>query len=175
MSSKRDFLNILENVNSNTNIETGDAIEHSNYRRIALTKQLSKPLETVVFKHVFTCIQRNNAVYLFQLGFLPGHCTTYQMLEIYNKITSVMNNDEPNQKCCGVTLCIRVVILVLVSNRTQCVSVPAILPELISFTSGVLHGSVLRRLPFIANSSYMVFLIVLLYNIMVIVRYFFCN
>lgn len=43
-------------------------------------------MERVVFKHVYNFLHENNLIYKYQSGFLPGHSTTYQLVDIFHLI-----------------------------------------------------------------------------------------
>jgi hypothetical protein len=64
----------------------GDRNITSNYRPISLISCVGKIMERVVFKHVYNHLYFNNLIYRNQAGFLPGHSTVYQLIDIYNQI-----------------------------------------------------------------------------------------
>ena len=43
-------------------------------------------MERVVFKYLYNFFQINNLIYPYQSGFLPGHSTVYQLIDIYHQI-----------------------------------------------------------------------------------------
>ena len=43
-------------------------------------------MERVVFKHVYNFLHENNLIYKYQSGFLPGHSTTYRLVDIFHLI-----------------------------------------------------------------------------------------
>jgi hypothetical protein len=51
----------------------------------------------VVYKHIFNFLMENALIYTFQSGFLPGHYTTHQLIELINEIFMALDNREP---CC---------------------------------------------------------------------------
>lgn len=59
----------------------------SNYRPISLLSCVGKIDERIVFKHMYNFFHTNNLIYKNQSGFLPGHSTVYQLLDIYHQIT----------------------------------------------------------------------------------------
>ena len=59
----------------------------SNYRPISLLSCVGKIDERIVFKHMYNFFHANNLIYNNQSGFLPGHSTVYQLLDIYHQIT----------------------------------------------------------------------------------------
>ena len=63
----------------NTNIS-------SNYRPIALLSCLGKLMERVVHKHMYNFFIDNNLIYKLQSGFLKGHSTVHQLIDIYHQI-----------------------------------------------------------------------------------------
>lgn len=64
----------------------GDKQQVSNYRPISLISCVGKVLERIVFKHLYNFLHSNNLIYKNQSGFLPGHSTVYQLIDIYNQI-----------------------------------------------------------------------------------------
>ena len=43
-------------------------------------------LEKIIFKHVFNHLLGNKLLYKFQSGFIPGHSTSHQLIELYHTI-----------------------------------------------------------------------------------------
>ena len=66
----------------------------SNYRPVALLSTISKVFEKVVYKHKFNFLMKNALIYKFQSGFLPGHSTTHQLIELINEIFMALDNRE---------------------------------------------------------------------------------
>jgi hypothetical protein len=50
--------------------------------------------EKVVYKHIFNFLMENALIYTFQSGFLPGHYTTHQLIELINEIVMALDNRE---------------------------------------------------------------------------------
>ena len=50
--------------------------------------------EKVVCKNVFNFLMENALIYKFQYGFLPGHSTTHQFIELINEICMALDNRE---------------------------------------------------------------------------------
>jgi hypothetical protein len=57
-----------------------------NYRPISLISCVGKIMERVIYKYVFSHLQRNKLIYEYQSGFLPKYSTVHQLLEMYNCI-----------------------------------------------------------------------------------------
>ncbi len=70
----------------------GDKSLPSNYRPVALLCCMSKVFEKIMYKHVFNHLMRNDSLYKYQSGFLPGHSTVYQLIEMYYSILSPLND-----------------------------------------------------------------------------------
>ena len=70
----------------------GDRDTVSNYRPISLISCVGKVMERVVFKHIYNHMYFNNLIYSKQSGFLPGHSTVYQLLDIYNQICKAFDD-----------------------------------------------------------------------------------
>ena len=64
----------------------GDKLLIFNYRPISLLSVVGKVFERIVFKEVFNHLISNYLVYTFQSGFIPGHSTVHQLIEIYYRI-----------------------------------------------------------------------------------------
>jgi hypothetical protein len=41
-------------------------------------------MERVIYKHIYNYILEHSLLYAYQSGFLKGHSTVYQLLEIYH-------------------------------------------------------------------------------------------
>jgi len=65
----------------------------SNYRPISVLSTVSKIFERVIFKHLHNFVL-TNSLYKYQSGFVPGHSTVYQLLEIYHSICTALDNKE---------------------------------------------------------------------------------
>ena len=63
----------------------------SNYRPVSLLSCVGKIMERIVFKNVYNHFHRNNLFYQYQAGFLPGHSTVYQLIEVYHNIVSSLD------------------------------------------------------------------------------------
>jgi hypothetical protein len=50
--------------------------------------------EKVVYEHVLNFLMENALIYKFQSGFLPGHSTTHQLIELINEIFMALDNRE---------------------------------------------------------------------------------
>ena len=69
----------------------------SNYRPISLLICVGKLQERIIFKHVFNFFLTNNLIHRHQSGFLPGHSTVYQLIDLYNQI--VQSIDAKQYTC----------------------------------------------------------------------------
>ena len=58
----------------------------SNYRPISLLSCVGKLQECIIFKHILNFFLTDNLIYRHQQGFLPGHSTVYQHIDLYNQI-----------------------------------------------------------------------------------------
>jgi hypothetical protein len=61
-------------------------VHNINNRPISLLSCVSKVLEKIIFKHVFNHLLENKLLYKFQSGFIPGHSTSHQLIELYHTI-----------------------------------------------------------------------------------------
>ena len=72
----------------------GNKNEPMNYRPISLISCIGKVSERIVFKHVYNHLHFNNLIYPKQSGFLPGHSTVYQLIDIYHQITQAFDKKQ---------------------------------------------------------------------------------
>jgi hypothetical protein len=66
----------------------------SNYRPISLLSCVWKVFERVVFKYIFNFLLDNSLIYKYQSGFMRGHSTVHQHIEIYHNICLSLENRE---------------------------------------------------------------------------------
>jgi hypothetical protein len=64
----------------------------SNNRPISRLSCVGKVMERVVYKYIYNYIIEHSLLYSYQSGFLPGHSTVYQLLEIYHNICKNIDN-----------------------------------------------------------------------------------
>ena len=74
----------------------GDTSIASNYRPIALLSCVGKVFERIVFKYIDNYMLEHKLLYKFQSGFVSGHSTSHQLIELYHKICIALEN---GQKC----------------------------------------------------------------------------
>jgi hypothetical protein len=73
----------------------GDKSLPSNYRPISLISCVGKIMERVIYKYVFSHLQRNKLIDEYQSGFLPKYSTVHQLLEMYKRILNLQVTREP--------------------------------------------------------------------------------
>ena len=66
----------------------------SNNRPIALLCTVSKIFEKVVCKYIFNFLVNNALIYKFQSGFIPGHSTSHQLIELTHESIQSLDNQE---------------------------------------------------------------------------------
>ena len=64
----------------------------SNYRPISLLSCIGKVMERAVYKYTYNFIFEHSLLYAYQSGFIRGHSTVYQLLEMYHRVCQ--NLDE---------------------------------------------------------------------------------
>ena len=64
----------------------GNTNMSSNYRPIALLSCVGKLMERVIYKHMYNFFIANNLIYKLQSGFLKGHSTVHQLIDIYHQV-----------------------------------------------------------------------------------------
>ena len=72
----------------------GDKSDSSNYRPVSLSSPIGKVMERVVFKNLYNHLQSNNLLYKYQSGFVPGHSTTFQLIDIYHHICQSFDDKQ---------------------------------------------------------------------------------
>lgn len=125
----------------------------------------------MVFKHIHNFLHDNNLIYKYQSGFLPGHSTVFQLIDIYNQVCKAF--DEKKSTCMvfcdvskafdrvwhkgllfkmkqyGVNGNINDWVKSYLTNRTQSVFLGSSVSETKSIKAGVPQGSVLGPLLFL--------------------------
>ena len=66
----------------------------SNYRPVSLGSPLGKIMERIVVKNLYNHLYTNNLLYKYQSGFIPGHSTTFQLVDIYHHIYQAYDNKQ---------------------------------------------------------------------------------
>ena len=64
----------------------------ASYRLISLFSCIGKVVERAVYKHTYNFIFEHSLLYAYQSGFIHGHSTAYQLLEMYHRVCQ--NLDE---------------------------------------------------------------------------------
>ena len=73
-------------------LKKDDKSSPSNYRPISLLSCIGKVMERAVYKYTYNLIFEHSLLYAYQSGFIRGHSTVYQLLEMYHRICQ--NLDE---------------------------------------------------------------------------------
>ena len=72
----------------------GDNSDPSNFRPVSLLSGLGKRQERIAFKNIHNYLNENNLIYKYQSGFLPGHSTSFQLVDIYHHICQAIDNSQ---------------------------------------------------------------------------------
>jgi hypothetical protein len=59
---------------------------NSKYRPILLLSCIGKVMESAVYKYTYYFIFEHSLLYAYQSGFINGHSTVYQLLEMYHRV-----------------------------------------------------------------------------------------
>ena len=59
-----------------------------------LLNTVGKLMERIIFKHMYNFLHINDLIYKNQSGFLPGHSTVYQLLDIYHQICQSIDSKQ---------------------------------------------------------------------------------
>ncbi|PJE78200.1 hypothetical protein CI610_02867 [invertebrate metagenome] len=74
-----------------------DRYSVTNYRPISLLSTVGKVFERVVYKHMHNFMLENSLFYQYQSGFMPGHSTVFQLIELYHNICLAL--EEKKHTC----------------------------------------------------------------------------
>ena len=77
----------------------GDPLLISNYRPISLLSNLNKKFEKIVYKRLYSFLDRLNCIYEFQFGFRVGHSTNHALLSLTEKVREALDSGK---FACGV-------------------------------------------------------------------------
>ena len=83
-----------------SNLQKDDPTQVTNYRPISLLPVLSKVIEKTIAKQLSGYFEDNKLFNQNQCGFRPGHSTEHAALELVDKITSQMDNNETPINIC---------------------------------------------------------------------------
>ena len=73
----------------------GSSDTPSNYRPISLISTVGKIIERVVNKRlIYNFFYSNNLIYKSQSGFLSGHSSVFQLIDIYNQICQSFDSKQ---------------------------------------------------------------------------------
>ena len=132
---------------------------------------MEKFFEKIVFKNIYNHLKNNKLIYPYQSGFIPGHSTIHQLVEIYDTICKAFENQ--NYYCMtfcdiskafdrvwhkgllhklhhyGLTGNILKWLKSYLSDRRQCVQYNNCSSYILKVTAGVPQGSVLGPLLFL--------------------------
>ena len=72
----------------------GNKSDMNNYRPISVLSVFSKILERLVYKRVYSFLEKNNILYGSQFGFRKGLSTSMALLEFLNKIVDAFEKDS---------------------------------------------------------------------------------
>ena len=88
------YPNCLKLANVMPLFKKGNRDVASNYRPISLISCVGKAMERVVFKHLYNYLHAHNLIYKNQSGFLPGHSTVFQLIDIYHQICKAFDDKQ---------------------------------------------------------------------------------
>ena len=72
----------------------GSKSELANYRPISILPFFSKFYEKVLYDRLFSYIKQKNILYPLQHGFQPAHSTSMSLIDIQDKISAAIDNNE---------------------------------------------------------------------------------
>ena len=83
----------LKLVNAIPVFKKGSRLEISNYRPISLLSNLNKIFEKILYKRIYSFIEKNQSLYSLQFGFHAKHSTTHALINITEKIRFALDNN----------------------------------------------------------------------------------
>ena len=151
--------------------KSGDLSLVSNYRPIALLRNIDKVFERAVFKHLYNHLLENSILTPYQSGFTPGDSTINQMTFLYDSFCEALDDGKEIRvvfcdiskafdrvwhrgllcklKAAGVTSTALKWFQSYLSHRKQRVVLPGVLSDWKSIKAGVPQGSILGPLLFL--------------------------
>ena len=80
------FPNVLKTAQILPTFKKGDKTEMDNYSPISLISNVSKILEKLMYKRLYTFLEENNSFYPYQSGFKPSNSTNSVPIEIIEQV-----------------------------------------------------------------------------------------
>ena len=80
------FPNVLKTAQVLPTFKKRDIIEKNNYRPISLISNVSKTLEKLMYKRLYSLLEENNSFCPYQFGFRSNHSTNSGLIEIAKQI-----------------------------------------------------------------------------------------
>ena len=165
------FLNKMKLAKVIPNYKKDNPTQVTNYRPISLLPVLSKVVEKTIAKQLSEYFEENKLFNQNQYGFRTGHSTEHAALELVDKITSQMDNNETpinifldlskafdtidhnilldKLKYYGLDDTAKKLFRSYLSNRYQYVQIENAKSQLLEINTGVHQGSILGPLLFI--------------------------
>ena len=72
----------------------GDRNQCNNYRPISILPCISKILERIVHNQIYSFLSKHNIIHPYQYGFRKGHSTDLAILDLYDKITFALSQNQ---------------------------------------------------------------------------------
>ena len=91
--------NKLKFVNVVPIFKKGSRLSISNYRPISLLSNLNKIFEKIMYKRIYSFLEKYGCLYELQFGFRAKHSTVHTLINITEKIRSALDN---NKVACGI-------------------------------------------------------------------------
>ena len=152
-------------------LKKDDPSNPSNYRPVSLLSLIVKIFEKCIYKHVFNFLRENSILNKFQSGFLQGHSTVYQLIDLSHFFCQAIDQNRYTRAVfCDISkafdrvwhagLCHKLEaagvrgdllkwFIDYLENRKQCVVVSGVYSDSMTIPAGVPQGSVLGPLLFL--------------------------
>ena len=69
-------------------------LDYSNYRPISLLSNIEKILEKLMYKRLYTFLNKNNVIYNLQFGFRQQYSTSHALINITENIRKALDNEN---------------------------------------------------------------------------------
>ena len=74
--------------------ETGNNLNHCNYRPISLLSNINKLIEKLMYTRLYTFLLKFNCIYDLQFGFRQGHSTVHALINLTEDIRSALDHSN---------------------------------------------------------------------------------
>ena len=88
------FPSVLKTTKVVPVFKKGSKVDYSNYRPIFLLSNIEKILEKLMYKRLYTFLNKNNIIYNLQFRFRQQNSTSHSLMNIIEKITKALDDEN---------------------------------------------------------------------------------